>query len=252
MASDGVNKRHVRKPWYSTACCPSNMARFMPSVPGYMYAHDANDLYVNLFIGGEATITMDRGTVQVAQETNYPWDGNVSITVNPDKSGRFDLLIRIPGWTRNQPVPSDLYRYLQANNEKVRVSVNGKPVAWKTQKGYVRISRKWKAGDQVALNMPMPIRRVVSHERVEDNAGRVAIERGPIVYCAEGVDNGGKALELVLPDTAELTYAHHADQFDGATLIEASAKGGDQVKLIPYYAWAHRGRGEMNVWLKRN
>ena len=197
-------------------------------------------------------LLVERGAVQVVQETNYPWDGNVSITINPDKSGRFAVLIRIPGWTRNQPVPSDLYRYMQAHDEKVSVSVNGKPVALKTKKGYVRISRNWKAGDQIALNMPMPIRRVVSHEKVENNAGRVAIERGPVVYCAEGVDNGGKALELVLPDKAKLTCVHHADQFDGVTLIEASTKGGDRVKLIPYYAWAHRGRGEMNVWLKRN
>ncbi len=252
MASDGVNRRHVRKPWYSTACCPSNVSRFMPSIPGYIYAHDGDDLYVNLFIGGEAKVEMDNRTVHVAQETNYPWDGNVAITINPGKSGQFDVLVRIPGWTRNQPVPSDLYRYLHESNEKIRLTVNGKPHSLKTDKGYVRISRKWKKGDTITLDMPMPIRRVLSHEKVEDNAGRVAIERGPVVYCAEWVDNGGKALDLVLPDTAELTHEHHADHFDGVTLIEASWKEGNRVKLIPYYAWAHRGRGEMNVWLKRN
>lgn len=252
MASDGIYDRHVRKPWYSTACCPSNISRFMPSVPGYIYAHDGNDLYVNLFIGGTGHIDMVQGAVQVTQETNYPWDGNVSITVNPEERRAFDILIRIPGWTQNQPVPTDLYRYMQANDEEVSVSVNGKPVPLKMKKGYIRISREWQPGDQIAVNLPMPIRRVVSHEAVEDNAGRVAIERGPIVYCAEGVDNGGKALDLVLPDAAKLTHAHHADQFDGVTMIEASLNEDDRVKLIPYYAWAHRGRGEMNVWLKRN
>ncbi len=251
MASDGVNKRHIRKPWYSTACCPSNMARFMPSVPGYMYAHDAGDLYVNLFIGGEAKVEMDKHTVHITQETNYPWDGKVVITVNPEKSGQFDVLVRLPGWTRNQPVPSDLYRYVRESNEKVRLSVNGKPHSLKTDKGYVRISRKWKKGDAITLDMPMPIRRVLSHEKVEENAGRVAIERGPVVYCAEWVDNKGEALELVLPDNVALEVERREDMFDGINLIRGALGDGASIKLIPYYAWSHRGRGEMNVWLKR-
>lgn len=251
MATDGVNRRHVRKPWYSTACCPSNISRFMPSVPGYVYAHDGDDLYVNLFIGGEGRIEMDKRAVTVTQKTNYPWQGKVDISVAPEEAGKFSVLVRIPRWTRNKPVPSDLYSYMTESKEEPTLSVNGKPVAVKLEKGYARLTRNWKKGDTISLDMPMPIRRVISHEKVEDNVGRVAVERGPIVYCAEWPDNAGEALELVLPDDVTLTAEHHDDHFDGVTLIEGTRGDDVTVKLIPYYAWSHRGRGEMNVWLKR-
>ncbi|HUV63939.1 MAG TPA: glycoside hydrolase family 127 protein [Sedimentisphaerales bacterium] len=251
LASDGVNNRHERKPWYSTACCPSNIARFMPSVPGYIYAHDKDGLYINLFIGGKAKIEMTDQTVNITQATGYPWDGKVSIGVDPDKSGAFDILIRIPGWAQNKPVPSDLYHYMNSSDEQVTVKVNGEPIPIRTDKGYLRIGRTWQKGDQITLDMPMPIRRVLSHEKVEDNAGRVAIERGPIVYCAEWVDNMGEALDLILPDDVALRAERRDDMFDGITLVRGELPNGSEIKMIPYYAWGHRGRGEMNVWLKR-
>jgi hypothetical protein len=251
MASDGLNRRHYRKAWFGTACCPSNISRFMPSVPGYIYAHDKDDLYINLFIGGTGRIEMDDRVVNVTQRTEYPWQGKVDITVDPEQAGKFDILVRIPGWTQNKPVPNDLYRYMNKSNEKVTLKVNGEPLSIKTDKGYVRINRKWQKGDKIILDMPMTIRRVLSHEKVEDNAGRVAIERGPIVYCAEWVDNMGKALDVVLPDDAVLVAQRYEDVFDGVTIVKATLADGGAVKLIPYYAWNHRGRGEMNVWLKR-
>ena len=252
LATDGVNRRHVRKPWYGTACCPSNIARFMPSVPGYVYAHDGDDLYVNLFIGGRGCVEMDDRTVAIVQETGYPWDGKVSISVEPEKNGRFNVLVRIPGWTQNRPVPSDLYRYMRKSSERVSLAVNGRPVALDTEKGYVRINRTWSKGDVITLDMPMPIRRVLSHEKVEDNAGRVALERGPVVYCAEWVDNLGAALDIVLADDVPLEAQPVADMLGGITLIKGTLDSGKQFKAIPYYTWSHRGRGQMNVWLKRN
>ena len=251
LASDGKNKKHSRSPWFKTACCPSNIARFMPSVPGYIYAHTGDDLYINLFIGGTAEINMAERKVKVSQKTDYPWNGKVDISIEPEASGKFSVLVRIPGWTQNRPVPSDLYRYMNKNTETVTLEVNGESLAINPEKGYVRIERTWAKGDKITLNMPMPVRRVLSNEKVEDNAGRVALERGPVVYCTEWVDNNGKALDIVLNDDAALDTEYRKDMLNGVTVIKSKLANGHQFTAIPYYAWAHRGQGEMNVWLKR-
>lgn len=251
LASDGENKKHVRSPWFKTACCPSNIARVMPSIPGYIYAHAKDNLYINLFVGGTARIKMDNRTIKITQKTDYPWNGLVNIAVDPDQTGEFAILVRIPGWAQNRPVPSDLYRYMSNSDEKITLKVNGRPIALNINKGYIGIDRKWKAGDVITLNLPMPIRRVLSHEKVEDNVGRVALERGPIVYCAEWKDNGGKALDIVLTDDINLVTEYRKDMLGGITAIKGILKNGRAFLAIPYYAWAHRGMGEMAVWLKR-
>jgi hypothetical protein len=194
---------------------------------------------------------MEERVVNIAQKTEYPRGGKVTIFVNPETNSAFDVLVRIPGWTQNRPVPSDLYRYMQPSDEKVSLRINDAPIEIETNKGYVRISRAWNKGDVITLDMPMPVRRVLSHEKVEDNAGRVAIERGPVVYCAEWVDNAGEALDLVLPDDVPLEAEYRADTLGGITLIKGRLDDGQLFKAIPYYAWNHRGRGQMNVWLKR-
>jgi DUF1680 family protein len=250
LASDGTNRQHVRSPWFSTACCPSNIARFMPSVPGYAYAHTEDKLYVNLYVGGQARLEMAGRAVKVAQRTDYPWDGRVNITINPDSPADFSVLLRIPGWARNKPVPSDLYRFMHHSDEKVTMKINGRTTAFTLTKGYARIRRRWNKGDTITLDIPMPVRRVLAHPKVIDNAGRLAVQRGPIVYCAEWKDNAGRALDLVLPDSAQLTAKHHKDMLGGVTVI-STKPGGKTLTLIPYYAWAHRGAGEMAVWLSR-
>ncbi len=251
LASDGTNRQHVRSPWFKTACCPSNIARFMPSVPGYVYAHTDNELYVNLYIGSTARVKLGGRTVRVTQKTDYPRDGRVEMKVDPETSGEFAVLLRIPGWARNRPVPSGLYRYMKDYDTKVKLTVNDKEIPISIEKGYVRIHSRWKAGDTIMLDIPMPIRRVLSYPRVADNTGRVAIERGPIVYCAEWKDNGGRALDLVLADDVKLTTEHRKDMLGGITIIKGRLSNGDILTLIPYYAWAHRGPGEMAVWLAR-
>ena len=261
LASDGA---HQRSPWFGCACCPTNIVRFMPSLPGYAYAHRGDIVYVNLFAGGSATIKMDDNTVHLRQQTRYPWDGDVKITVEPKRSREFAIYVRIPGWAQNQPVPSDLYRYLNKSRKKVTLKVNDKPLALDMDKGFVRIRRKWKKGDVVELYLPMPIRRVLSHENVKDDVGKVALERGPIVYCVEWPDNGGRVSNLVLPDDAELKAKYRKDLLGGVTVISGTALGVQLSKdgkslvkdkgyfaAIPYYAWAHRGEGEMAVWLGR-
>lgn len=253
LASDGRRRQHVRSPWFKTACCPSNIARFMPSVPGYIYAHTDDEVYVNLYVGGTARMKLRGRTVRITQKTDYPWKGLVKIAVAPETPGEFAVLLRIPGWARGRPVPSDLYRYMKKSDEKVTLTleVNGRPVAPDDEKGYVRIRRKWKAVDMITLNLPMPIRRVVAHPRVADDAGRVAIQRGPVVYCAEWKDNAGRALALTLPDDAKLDAEHRKDMLGGITAITGKRNDGETLTLIPYYAWAHRGQGEMAVWLPR-
>ncbi len=257
--------QHQRSPWFGCACCPGNITRFIASVPGYAYAHQGDSLFVNLFADGTAAVAMEDQTVQIKQQTSYPWDGNVTITVTPEQTADFTIKVRIPGWAQNEPVPSDLYTFLRESDNKATLKVNGKPIPAKTRKGFVGISCKWIKGDTIELNLPMPIRRVLCHEKVADNIGKVALQRGPIVYCAEWPDNkDGHVLNLMLTDDVNLSSEHRPDMLGGITIIEGKALGLAGTKdnksltkstqdfmAIPYYAWAHRGKGEMTVWLAR-
>jgi DUF1680 family protein len=253
-----------RSPWFGCSCCPVNVVRFVPSIPGYIYAVKEDSLYVNLYVGGTAEVELAGRKVALRQETNYPWDGGIKMTVTPDETGEFTVKFRVPGWL-SDPLPGDLYDYLPGKPPGFRLAVNGKPVPLlPSGNGYCVITRNWKPGDTVELDFPMPVRRVACDERVEANRGRIAVERGPIVYCAEGADHDGKILDLYLEDSVELTPAHHADLLGGITVLNGTAKrarrgedgspGATPVSLtmIPYYAWCHRGANEMAVWLPRS
>jgi len=255
---------HERSPWFGCACCPGNVTRFIPSIPGYAYAHAGDVLYVNLFVEGEATVAMEEGQVRLTQETRYPWDGNIRLTVDPGDERELAVYVRIPGWARNEPLPSDLYRYADRATGDVMLSVNGLSRSAGTVNGYARIRRLWKEGDTIDLHLPMPVRRVHCHEEVEENVGKVALQRGPIVYCVEWPDVAdGHVLSLLLPDRARLEVEHREDLLGGVTVLRGTARSlaltPEDVVLsepvgflaIPYYAWAHRGKGEMAVWLPR-
>lgn len=250
LESDGkwaFNKGSAqRQPWFGTACCPGNIARFLPSVPGYIYAHTDKNLYVNLFVGSQAAVEIAGQHVQIEQKTGYPWDGKIQIVLAPERPLEMSLRIRIPGWAQNQPVPSDLYRYLNEVATNPRITVNGHPTDLLIEKGFALIDRTWNPGDKVTLELPMPIRRVLSHESVEANHSRVALERGPLVYCVESSDNDGRALDLVLLDTDKLNVKYRDNLLGGMAVVE-----GENILAIPYYAWAHRGADEMSVWLHR-
>lgn len=254
-----------RAPWFGCSCCPVNVVRFIPGIAGYIYASRGDELFVNLFVGGNVKARVGNRDVMLTQRTHYPWDGTVKLNVDPEEASEFALTIRIPGWARGTPVPSDLYRYAPAEqNRPAALKVNGKAVTLQMVKGFAVIQRKWQKGDVVDLDLPMPVRRVFSHDAVEDNAGRVAIERGPIVYCAEGTDNDGKVLNSFLPDDASFTTLQRAELLNGVTLVQASAatrqrdatgnatSQAKRLTLIPYYAWNHRGPNEMAVWLARS
>ena len=236
----------------------------MASVPGYIYATKGNDVYVNLYAAGTADIQTPAGGLKVVQQTRYPWDGAVKMTVTPAKAQKFAMHVRIPGWARNEAVPGDLYTFMDKAAAPAVVTVNGSPVSNAVQKGYVSIDRAWKAGDVVELTLPMPVRRVLAHPKVEANKDRVALQRGPIVYAAEWADNpNGKTRNIVLPDASQLTTEFRSDLLNGVQVIKgksfglakteagAVTKAEQDFVAIPYATWANRGRGQMNVWLAR-
>jgi DUF1680 family protein len=248
-----------RAPFFGTACCPGNISRFLPSMPGYIYAVQGDALYVNLFVQGEAAVDVGGRNVILKQRTRYPWDGAVRITVEPEGRGTWTLLVRIPGWARGEASPGGLYRFMDDVQGTPSLRINGKAVAVTLEKGFARLTREWKKGDVVELELPMPVRRVVAADAVKDDAGKVALTRGPLVYCAEWPDNGGRVLNLVLRDGQPLRADFRPDLLNGVAVIKgealASAKGPDgrvtarkqPFLAIPYYAWAHRGPGEMAV-----
>ena len=266
LAFDGRTKfnqgRNTRAPWFGCSCCPVNVVRFIPSIPGFAYASRDAELLVNLYAPSRAEIQVGDHAVEVEQRTDYPWDGTVHLKIRQAEVGRvFSLKLRIPGWARGRPVPSDLYRYLGDAAPEVTVEVNRARVNAPLEKGFATIRRAWQPGDEVTLRLPMPVRRVASHHRVEANRGRIAIERGPLVYCLEAVDHEGRIDDLFLPTHATFTTTRPAGLLGGVVVVEANgarAQRGDNgevrsvpatLRAVPYYAWAHRGTGQMAVWL---
>lgn len=263
LESDG---RHQRSPWFGCACCPGNITRFLASVPGYVYAQQGSTLFVNLYAAGTAELKLDNcPRLELRQETRYPWDGEIKLTVLPEKSARFTLNLRIPGWARNEVVPSDLYRFRDQSTESPTLKVNGQLVPIKLTEGYVSLERTWHNGDVIELNLPMPVRRVVALAQVADDRGKVALQRGPLVYCVEWPDvRDGHVVNLLLPDAAPLAAEFRSDLLNGVEVLKgtaeemhyadahhALARDKADFRAIPYYAWANRGRGEMAVWLAR-
>ncbi len=254
--------QHERSPWFGCACCPSNICRFMPSIPGYVYARDSSNIYVNLFVQNDAEIEINGNKVQLTQVTNYPWDGNIVITVNPAKPAGFGLALRIPGWAKGEAVPGNLYHFLPDENRPYTILVNGHAAKYMLQNGYAIIQNNWKAGDRVDLSLPMPVRKIAANPLVIADRNRVSLQRGPLVYCIEWPDNKeGHVLDLVLDPETPLTAEFNAQLLNGVETISGNAKvamnsesgnqltGDQHFTAIPYYTWANRGAGNMEVWI---
>ncbi|HEX4810843.1 MAG TPA: glycoside hydrolase family 127 protein [Bryobacteraceae bacterium] len=249
-----------RSPWFGVACCPGNITRFMASVPGYMYAQRGDTVYVNLYAAGKAQIKMQNRSVAIVQETRYPWDGNIKMTVDPGSGGNFSINVRIPGWARGEAVPGNLYRFADAIAEPPSLKVNGRPAELALEKGYVRLARNWKRGDVIELELPMPVRRVIATEEVEADRGRVALQRGPIVYCTESPDNPKESvIEMALAREAKFATEYRPDMLNGTVVIKGvaahQASDGTTVAekeftAVPYHAWANRGDSKMLVWMQ--
>ena len=278
LSSDGhyrfnADNTMTRQPWFGCACCPSNLCRFIPSMPGYIYGVRENNLYVNLFAANTATIAVGGKKVTLQQSTQYPWEGDIAIKVLQNKAKAFNMMVRIPGWAQNEVVPSDLYSFSDDILSGYEVTVNGQPVKGELQNGYLVINRNWKKGDVVRVHLDMPVRTVVANHRVSDDRGRIAVECGPLVYCAEWADNAGinpHHLLLARQPQFDVQTAYSIQNTEGngnsfnVTAIKANAQEANvdadgrlvskdvKVTLIPYYAWNHRGAGKMDVWLARS
>ncbi|MFO7256861.1 MAG: glycoside hydrolase family 127 protein [Bacteroidota bacterium] len=251
LESDGVYKFNqgacTRKSWFDCSCCPTNLIRFLPSLPGLIYATREDTLYVNLYAASEADIEMPGGKVRVTQTTDYPWDGRVSMAINPEKEGEFTIRLRIPGWARNEVLPGGLYQYADNHSVDWSVSVNDETLATSTADGYVTIRRVWRAGDSITMNFDMRVRRVVADDRVEEDRGKVALELGPLVYAVEQVDNP-HIDKVAAPPDASYAVADRSELLGGVKVITAGSDTQNFV-AIPYYAWSNRGIGKMKVWL---
>ena len=241
-----VNKerKYQRQAWFGCACCPSNISRFIPSLPGYVYAVKDKDVYVNLFMGNTSTLQVNGQPVTLKQETAYPYSGNVKLTVE-QAALPFTLKVRIPGWTRNEAMPSDLYTFADQKQSTWSVKVNGEEVKADLQQGYCSISRDWKAGDVVDLGFDLQPRLVKANEQVEADRGLVAVQCGPIVYCAESPDNAKPIDSISINQQTQLKVEWQPEKLYGINQIVTN----DGVTLIPYYAWAHRGVSDMEVWI---
>jgi len=244
-----------RRAYYSVACCPANIARLMAQLPEFIYSQQDDVIYVNLFVGSSADIELPGGNVRVQQTTRYPWDGSVHISVDVDEPMEFELRVRVPGWSRLEPVPTDLYG--PAPNAGAVSSLGATTQMMETildedRDGYHVFRAVWQAGDYVELDFDMTVNRIAASEQVAENVGKLAIQRGPLVFAAEAIDNGGTVRGLVLPEDAELSARFDADVLGGLTVVEGTAlRDGIAVPFtaIPYFAWANRGQGEMIVWL---
>lgn len=257
LASKGNDERSP-----SLNCCSSNITRLVESVGDYIYAKSNDALWINLFVGSSGSFVIKNKKIQVKQVSNYPWDGKIQISVVPEKQTEFDLYIRIPGWANNQPVPCNTYRFSESSSEKVSVSVNGIPANYKVINGYALIRKRWKKGDTVLLDIPMPIRRIIATDEIAEDRNRVALQRGPLVYCFEYVDNNSKAMNIVVPDNLNFRAEFKPELLNGVVVLQADALvptiASDglsvnsvkrQITAIPYYTWANRGRGQMQVWV---
>lgn len=248
LESDGVYKFNqgacTRKDWFDCSCCPTNVIRFIPAMPGLIYSKTDDTIFVNLYAANDAKVDLKDQTVQVSQETSYPWDGKVKLTVDPAEAGEFTMKFRVPGWARNEVLPSDLYHYESQVDKSSTITVNGETIDAVTENGYYTLSREWKAGDVVNLEFPMEVRKVIANPKVEENQGKMSLEYGPIVYAVEEIDNKGGFDNIKLTSKDQFNVEMQPNLLGGVSTIT-----NDNLTAIPYYAWSNRGVGKMKVWL---
>jgi uncharacterized protein len=250
-----------RSGWFTCSCCPTNLLRLIPSMPGYIYAWKGDSMYVNLYVSSSVRIHKEKLQIELSQQSNYPWEGHIQLHLNSSSGRKMNLLLRIPGWSRNEAFPGNLYAFEDLDSQQVQIRINGIRFPFALANGYAILNRKWKAGDKIDLDLPMNPRKLAASPKLKEDSGKLALQRGPILYCAEWVDNQGRTSNLVLPESTRVTSAFRPELLKGLTVLEASlpAVQLDSTGLrvftqphhlvaIPYYAWANRGGGEMNIW----
>jgi uncharacterized protein len=258
LASTG---KTARREWFGTACCPSNIARLVSSLGSYLYGTSSNAIWVNLFVGSNTSVPMGKNNIGVNMETGYPWNGKIKLALSPTARQQFDLRIRIPGWL-NEPVPGELYRYENVAHAQPVILVNGVRSDYKVVDGYAVINRLWKKQDEVTIELPMTVKRVLSNPLIKENKDRIALQYGPLLYCVEGIGNENDISGLILPANtlfntefdASLLGGVNAIRFDAPVVtISKDAHSVTTVKrqitAIPYFSWNNRGPSEMQVWI---
>ncbi len=241
--NQGVNGR---SPWFNCSCCPSNLSRLVPSVAGYAYAVRGKEAYVNLFINSEVSLQTEGGELLIKQQSHYPWKGHIQLDFMNEEVVEADLCIRIPGWALNTPVPSDLFQFVDEQETQAILKVNDKELEIALDKGYALLHGKWKQGDRISLELPMEDRIISAHEKVDAKTGLLAVQYGPLVYCAEEIDNSSDVLEARIDENSGFEAEFNSGLLGGVNILH-----GEDLKLVPYYAWANREVGKMNVWFKQ-
>ncbi len=248
LEADGVYKSNrgscTRQGWFDCSCCPTNLIRFIPSIPGLIYSKTNDVLYVNLYASNNASFQLGKTDLQISQQTSYPWNGKIAISVNPKKESQFTIKLRVPGWSRNEVLPGDLYSYKKASTQKATVVLNGETLAIQPESGYFNINRKWKKGDKINLNLPMEVQEVFTNPKAAINTNKISLEYGPIVYAVEEIDNKNNFDKIDVTSFDTFKVKKEANLLQGINVIENS-----KLKAIPYYSWSNRGVGKMKVWL---
>jgi DUF1680 family protein len=260
--ADSLAKNSGRSEWFGTACCPSNIARLIASLGGYLYAVSDQGIWVNLYVASSADLQVGQSAIGLRVESDYPWGGEVKVTLDPEKRMRCALHLRIPGWANNSAVPGDLYRFSTADPGTATLRLNGEAVRYRQEKGYAVLERIWKKGDIVELSLPMPVRQIVARQEVQSDRDRFAIQRGPLIYCVEGADNQGTVRDFVAMGSTKFLEQPLRILDEPVVSLRAEVLGfkpasdgrGVQVQpkivtAIPYYAWANRDNFEMQMWL---
>ncbi|MGE5846559.1 MAG: glycoside hydrolase family 127 protein [Ignavibacteria bacterium] len=245
----------TRQPWFDCSCCPTNLIRFIPSIPGMIYAIQDKKLYASLYASNKANLMINGSKLLIEQKTNYPLDGKIIFTLKLENQLHFALNLRIPGWAKNQVIPGELYSYINPSVEKISVKVNGNEIEFQPENSYAVINRIWNNNDTIELILPMEIKHISANEMVKEDNNLTALEYGPLVYCVEGIDNNNSVDKITIPDDADL-HIEKSNLFNGINIITGevpSRDNGEKIKLkaIPYYAWSNRGEGTMKVWLPR-
>ncbi|MEJ0107047.1 MAG: beta-L-arabinofuranosidase domain-containing protein [Bacteroidota bacterium] len=259
LASNG---QHSRREWFGTACCPANIARLVVSVGDYIYGKSDKGIWVNLFVGSNTDFKIGKNPVKINMQTGYPWNGNIKMNVDPSKKSKFNIYLRIPGWANGEPAPGDLYKFTGYTAEPVSVKVNGKEIQYRFENGFAVIEREWKKGDVIEYTIPMPVNYIIAGNQLRYDAGRIALQRGPILYCMEGADNNGEVWNLIVPASTKFTTKEQRVLTEPVIALQGEALSAKPstdgisivmekrtVTAIPYYTWANRGANEMQVWL---
>jgi DUF1680 family protein len=259
LASKG---QHARREWFGTACCPANIARLVSSLGDYIYAKNDNGIWINLFVGSETKINVGKNEVGMKMETHYPWDGKVKMKIDPLRKSKFGVHVRVPGWYENKIVPGDLYTTSNISEPAIHFTLNGKAISSHYENGYAVIETEWKKGDVLEFELPMEVKIIHSRQEVKQDEGRIAIQRGPLVYCIEGADNNGKAWNVIVPPNTTFTAIDYKVMDEPVIALQANVPvviitdDGSSLKTvtqkitaIPYYTWDNRGKNEMQVWL---